>query len=162
MESIGVAGRGTRRQASVEIQPDFDAYRQILHDAIDAPDYVDYDAMPDYVHGLAEAVQPLDELLRAGHAAKVMDLVELALVELDRASEMIDASDGSLNAVYDDLQLLHLQASRNARLDPEKLAARLLHFELEGGLGVFNNARQNLRGRARASRSGRVAEAAHP
>ena len=53
---------------------------------------------------------------------------------------MIDGSDGSLNAVYDDLQLLHLEACRAARLDPEILAARLLHFELEGGLGVFNNA----------------------
>ena len=135
MEIIGVAGARTG-----EPRPDFAAYRQILRDAINAPDYVDYDAMPDYVHGLAEALHPLGELLRAGHAATVVDLVELALVELDRAVEMLDASDGSLNAVYDDLQLLHLQACRAARPDPAQLAARLLHFELEGGLGVFNNA----------------------
>lgn len=135
METMGVVGT----QAG-QPPPDFAAYRQLLHDAIAAPDYVDYDAMPDYVHGVAEAIQPLGELLRAGHAAAVVDLVELALVELDRASEMIDASDGSLNAVYDDLQLYHLQACRAARLDPEPLAERLLHYELEGGLGVFNNA----------------------
>ncbi len=134
METVGVAG------VAPTLLPDFAAYRQILHDAIDAPDYVDYDAMPDYVHGVAEAIQPLGELLRAGHAATVMDLVELALVALDRASDMIDASDGSLNPVYDDLQSLHLQASRTAALAPETLAARLLNFELEGGLGVFNNA----------------------
>ena len=135
METIGVASPGRKGPA-----PDFAAYRQLLHDAIDTPDYVDYDAMPDYVHGVAEAVHPLGDLLRSGHAATVVELVELALVQLDRASEMIDASDGSLNAVYDDLQSLHLEACRAARVDPEALAARLLHFELEGGLGVFNNA----------------------
>ena len=134
MELVGVTG------IAPTLLPDFVAYRQILQDAIDAPDYVDYDAMPDYVHGVAEAIHPLGDLLRTGHAATVMDLVELALTALDRASENVDASDGSLNAVYDDLQNLHLQASRAAAIAPETLAARLLHFELEGGLGVFNNA----------------------
>ncbi len=135
MEIIGVAAPrpGTSR-------PDFAAYRQILRDALQAPDYVDYDAMPDYVHGVAEAIHPLSGLLRTGHAASVVDLVEFALVELDRAIEMLDASDGSLNAVYDDLQLLHLEACRAARPDQAQLALRLLHYELEGGLGVFNNA----------------------
>lgn len=137
METTGVAGR--IRRGTI---PDFAAYRQVLHEAIDAPDYVDYDAMPDYVHGVAEAVQPLAGLLRGGHAPAVIELVELALVQLDRASDMIDASDGSLNAVYDDLQRLHLEACQAARPDPASLAARLLHYELEGGLGVFNNAAQ--------------------
>ena len=139
MEAIGVAGRGARKHASAP-EPDFATYRQILHDAIDAPDYVDYDAMPDYVHGVSEAIQPLGELLKTGYAAAVVELVELALVGLDRASDMIDASDGSLNAVYDDLQVYHLKACRAARVDPEALAERLLNYELEGGLGVFNNA----------------------
>ncbi len=139
LEIIGVAGQG-RPGPAKEPRPDFAAYRQILHDAIDAPDYVDYDGMPDYVQGVTEAIQPLGELLRNGHAAMVAELAELALVGLDRASEMIDASDGSLNTVYDDLQLYHLQACRAARIDPETLAERLLQFELEGGLGVFNNA----------------------
>ncbi len=96
--------------------------------------------MPDYVQGVTEAIQPLGELLRNGHAAAVVELAEFALVGLDRASEMIDGSDGSLNPVYDDLQLYHLQACRAARPDPETLAERLLQYELEGGLGVFNNA----------------------
>ena len=70
----------------------------------------------------------------------MVDLAEFALVELDRANEMLDGGDGSLNPVYDDLQHYHLEACRAAHPDPEKLAARLLHYELEGGLGVFNNA----------------------
>ena len=53
---------------------------------------------------------------------------------------MVDGGDGSLNPVYDDLQHYHLEACRAARPEPVKLAARLLHYELEGGLGVFNNA----------------------
>ena len=53
---------------------------------------------------------------------------------------MLDGGDGALNTVYDDLQNLHLEACRVAKPDPEELAARLLDYELEGGLGIFNNA----------------------
>ena len=145
LETIGVlpAGGGgghPRRNAPPGPAPDLEAYRQLLREAIETGEYVDYEAMPDYAQGVEEAIYPLGELLRAGHAAAVIDLAEFALVELDRANEMLDGGDGSLNPVYDDLQHYHLEACRAARPDPEKLAVRLLHYELEGGLGVFNNA----------------------
>lgn len=135
LETIGV----TRPRKPDAPPPDLATYRQILREAIECADYVDYEAMPDYTQGVEEAIRPLGELLRGGHAAAVVELAELALVELDKANDMIDGGDGSLNAAYDDLQHYHLEACRQAQLPPEKLAARLLEYEIEGGLGVFNN-----------------------
>lgn len=135
LETIGVA-----RPRKPDAPPlDLATYRQILREAIECADYVDYEAMPDYTQGVEEAIRPLGELLRGGYAAAVVDLAEFALVELDKANDMVDGGDGALNAAYDDLQHYHLEACRQARLNPEKLAARLLEFEIEGGLGVFNN-----------------------
>ncbi len=141
LETIGVLRpANSRRGATPAPAPDLDAYRQLLRESIECSEYVEYDAMPDYAQGIEEAIYPLGELLASGHAAAVVELAEFALVELDKASEMIDGGDGSLNPIYDDLQHYHLEASRAAGPDPVKLALRLLNYELEGGLGIFNNA----------------------
>ena len=117
-----------------------EVYRRLLVEAIETGEYVDYDAMPDYVQGIEEALRPLHALLENHQPGAVIELAELAVVELDRAADLLDTADGSLNAVYDELQRLHLEACRLARPDPVQLAARLLDYELEGGLGIFNNA----------------------
>lgn len=117
-----------------------EVYRRLLVEAIETGEYVDYDGMPDYVQGVEEALRPLHVLLEKGQADAVIELSELAVVELDRAADLLDTSDGSLNGVYDELQRLHLEACRAARPDPVALAGRLLDYELEGGLGIFNNA----------------------
>jgi uncharacterized Zn finger protein len=146
LEAIGVAKVAGRRPSAASpgaLEPNIEAYRQILREAIECADYVDYDAMPDYAQSVEEAIRPLGELLRSGHAREAVDLAEFALIELDRASEMLDGGDGSLNGVYDDLQHYHLEGSRAAGLEPEELAVRLLAFEIEGGLGIFNNAVRN-------------------
>lgn len=136
LETIGV---GRPRGKAEAPAPDLGVYRQILREAIECADYVDYEAMGDYTQGVEEAIRPLGELLRAGQAAAVVELAEFALVELDKANDLLDGGDGSLNQVYDDLQQYHLEACRQAQPAPEKLAARLLEYEIEGGLGVFNN-----------------------
>lgn len=117
-----------------------EVYRRLLVEAIETGEYVDYDAMPDYVQGVEEALRPLHALLENGQPEAVIELAELAVVELDRVADLLDTADGSLNGVYDELQRLHLEACRAARLDPVPLATRLLEYELEGGLGIFNNA----------------------
>lgn len=144
LESIGVARpKGKRRTRGAASRPDLAAYREILRDAIEVGDYVDYDAMPDYAQGVEEAIAPLDDQLHAGQSSAVIELTEFALISLDAAAEWLDGGDGSLNRVYDELQRLHFEACRAARPDPEALAARLLAYELEGGLGIFSNASNN-------------------
>ncbi len=141
LEAAGVSrGPSSRSAPRAAVSPDLDAYLRLLREAIETADYVDYDTMPDYALGVQEAVAPLGSLLRDGFAPAVVELAEYALLELDKVSDLLDGGDGSLNAVYDDLQRFHLEACRAARPDPEPLAARLLEYELEGGLGVFNNA----------------------
>lgn len=138
LEAAGVAR--AERSRRVVPTPDLEAYRRLLREAIATADYVDYDAMPDYAQGVQEAIAPLGDLLRDGHAAAVVELAEHALVELDKVSDLLDGSDGSLNTAYDDLQRYHLEACHVARPPVRPLAERLLEYEIEGGLGVFNNA----------------------
>lgn len=142
LESIGVLDTGKRGKRSGRHgpTPDLAAYRKLIQEGIETHDYVDYEAMPDYAQGVEEVIQPLGDLLRSGQAAAAVELAEFALTELSKASEMLDGSDGSLNRVYDDLQRYHVEACRIARPDPMALAERLLAYELDGGLGVFNNA----------------------
>ncbi len=141
LESIGVLNTGGGRRAGGPAQPpDLAAYQAILGEAIETGDYVDYEALPDYAQGVEEAIHPLGDLLQMGYAAAVVELAEFALLALDKAAELLDGGDGSLNRTYDRLQHYHLEACRAARPDPAELAARLLGYELEGGLGIFNNA----------------------
>ncbi len=134
LETIGVADGRPLGEAELLV------YRRLLREAIEVSDYVDYDSMPDYVQGIEEALRPLELLLDNGQAAPVVELCELALVELEHAADAVDSSDGSLNHLYDELQRLHHTACLEARPDTAQLAARLLEYELEGGLGIFNNA----------------------
>ena len=140
LESIGVVKTGGKRAGRRPHTPDLAAYRQLLREAIEPGDYVDSEALPDYAQGVEEAIQPLADLLDMKLSAMVVDLAEFALVELDKACEMLDGGDGSLNRVYDHLQQIHLEACRATQLDRVDLAKRLLGYELDGGLGVFNNA----------------------
>ena len=142
LEAIGIAPapdtRGAR--ARPRPRPAVAAYRQLLREAIQPGGPVDYHSMPDYVQGIEEAIAPLAGWLRRGWHEEVIDLVEFVAVELDAAADRADIGDPLLNRLYDDLQRYHLEACRHAAPDVRDLAARLLHYELEGGLGIFNNA----------------------
>ena len=142
LEAIGIAPAPDTRGAKAlpHARPALAAYRQLLREAIQPGGLVDFHSMPDYVQGIEEAIAPLAGWLRRGWNEEVIDLVEFAAVELDAAADRADIGDPLLNRVYDDLQRYHLDACRHAALDPRQLAARLLHYELEGGLGIFNNA----------------------
>ena len=142
LETFGIAPTPEARAATApsRARPAVAAYRQLLREAIQPGGLVDYHSMPDYVQGIEEAIAPLAGWLRQGRNEEVIGLVEFAVVELDAAADRADTGDPLLNRVYDDLQRYHLAACRHAALDVRALAARLLHYELEGGLGIFNNA----------------------
>ena len=144
LEAIGIApapdARGSKAKAPPRARPALAAYRQLLREAIQPGSLVDYHSMPDYVQGIEEAIAPLARWLRRGWNEEVIHLAEFVAVELDAAADRADIGDPLLNRVYDDLQRYHLDACRSAALDVRELAARLLHYELEGGLGIFNNA----------------------
>lgn len=115
-------------------------YRQLLREAIECTEYIDYEDLPDYTQGVEEVLQPLAALLDSKQTDAIIELCELAIIELDRVSEYIEVADSSLSGIYDILQRLHLEACNIGHPDPVALARRLLNFELEGGLTIFNNA----------------------
>lgn len=125
------AARATRKGV------DFAAYRRSIDRATVTGGFVHYREAHDFAQGIAEAVAPLHELLKEGHAAEVIELAEHALSRVGKALLEMDDSDGGMSPILDELQQLHLEASRTERPDPEELAARLFDWEIDGEWDVF-------------------------
>jgi uncharacterized Zn finger protein len=129
-----------RQAARTTGKGDFKAYRRSIDRATSTGGFVHYREAFDFAQGIAEAVAPLRGLLDDGQAAEVIDLAEHALLRVSKAILEMDDSDGGMSPILDDLQELHLQACRRARPDPEKLAARLFDWEIDGEWDVFGGA----------------------
>jgi uncharacterized Zn finger protein len=119
---------------------DFKAYRRSIDRATETGGFVHYREAYDFAQGIAEAVAPLHELLKEGHAAELIGLTEHALSRVGKALLEMDDSDGGMSPILDELQQLHLEACRTARPDPEELAARLFDWEIDGEWDVFHGA----------------------
>jgi hypothetical protein len=119
---------------------DLAAYRQAIDEAVDTGGFIDYHEAYDYARGVDEAVESIAELLKAGHAAEVIELAEYALAALEGALHEVDDSDGSVGGTFERLQELHLKACRKAKPDPQALARRLFEWELASDWGTFDDA----------------------
>lgn len=119
---------------------DINTFRRALRNAIAIGDFVDYYAAADYADGVQAAIDGLEALLDSGYASDVVELSEEAITLLDDALNSVDDSDGNLNLIIDQVQDLHYRACEEARPDPNALAERLFHMELESGYGFFHNA----------------------
>ena len=119
---------------------DINTFRRALRNAIAIGDFVDYYAAAGYADGVQSAIDGLEDLLASGYASDVVELSEAAITLLDDALNSVDDSDGNLNPIIDQVQELHHRACEVARPDPNGLAERLFHMELESGYGFFYNA----------------------
>jgi uncharacterized Zn finger protein len=119
---------------------DLSAYRRAIDVAVDAGGFVDYADAFDYAHGIEEAVKGIEALLKDGHAAEVIELAEYALERVEDAIEQMDDSDGHMGGILEQLQTLHLAASKKAKPDPEALAKRLFAWELRTPWDTFYGA----------------------
>ena len=115
-------------------------YRNVIDSAIGIDDFVDYEQMYDYSHGVDTAIDALTELLAENHADAVIELTEYALTRVERVIEYVDDSDGYMSLALEQLQELHLSACRKAKPDPVALAERLFNWELETDWDTFYNA----------------------
>ncbi len=114
--------------------------RQRLKRAFGSGRFVDYRHAPDWAFGVNEALDELEELLDAGFATEVVELVEYAHTRAERAIQHVDDSDGWITAISVRLGDLHVRACTEARLDPVALARRLVKLELAGELDTFHRA----------------------
>ena len=62
-------------------------YRQSIDEAVDAGGFVDYRGASTYASGIEEAIDSIEDLMKDGHAAEAIELIEYAL-------ESVEESDG--------------------------------------------------------------------
>ncbi len=102
--------------------------------------FVHYREAYDFSHGIDQVVSSIEDLLKAGHAAEVIELADYALDEVESATMQMDDSDGYMGGILGRLQELHLAACRHAKLDPEALAKRLFDWEMRTHFDTFYGA----------------------
>ncbi|MGB7922325.1 MAG: DUF6880 family protein [Pyrinomonadaceae bacterium] len=124
---------------------DLETYRRAIKGAVKPGGFVDYYEAGAYAHGIRKVTQELRGLLRDGHAASCIDLTEYALKQVERAIGQVDDSNGQVGGVLDDLQVLHLEACKQAKPDGVKLARRLFKWELESQWEIFYGAAETYR-----------------
>jgi uncharacterized Zn finger protein len=116
---------------------DLTSYRAALDRAIETDGFVDYDSMHDYARRVEETIDAVEELLKEGHAAEVIELSEHALTAVEEALNSADDSDGCMRDILGRLQELHHAACRKAKPDPEALARRLFEWQLRTDWETF-------------------------
>lgn len=116
---------------------DVATYRQVINEAVDLGEFVDYLDAYDYARGIEEAIDSVEELLKEGHAAEVIDLTEHALEAVEEAMGSVDDSDGNVGGILERVQELHHKACKKAKPDAEALAKRLFEWELGTDYDTF-------------------------
>ncbi len=119
---------------------DLTTYRRAIDDAVEPDGFIDYRSAYDYAHGIEEAIDSVEELLKEGHPAEVIDLAEHALKSVEKAMGSVDDSDGYMGDVLARLQDLHHKACKKAKPEPEALARRLFEWELRTDYDTFYGA----------------------
>lgn len=120
--------------------PDIATYSRVLTNAFRTGGYVDWRGVSDYAQRIHQVIASIEELLREGHTAQVIELVELGLRHCERGLGQIDDSDGEVSGIRDRLQELHLSACRKAGPEPEALARKLFDWEMRSQWDVFHGA----------------------
>jgi uncharacterized Zn finger protein len=119
---------------------DLATYRRAINDAVEPDGFVDYRSAHDYAHGIEEAIDSVEELLKEGHPAEVIELAEHALNAVEKAMGSVDDSDGYMGGILERLQDLHYKACKKAKPEPEALARRLFEWELRTNYDTFYGA----------------------
>ena len=85
-----------------------------------------------YGNGLMSLADLLCQRLAGHHAAQVADLSEFATVGAEKSLEQIDDSGDAVMQAGMERAAVHLEACRQTRPDPVKLAERLFRNQTEG------------------------------
>lgn len=126
--------------AAIDPNAAIDTFKQSIDDALSWNKFVDYRSVPDYIDGIEDVVQSLDDLLKQGHAKAVIELAEYFLMRLEQHIGMVDDSDGYIGDILYRVQELHYKACMTENPDPEMLAKKLFEWELNSEWEVFYGA----------------------
>lgn len=114
--------------------------RRSLKKAFGGGRFIDYREAPGWAAGVHDALVELGDLLDAGYAPEVVDLVEYAHVRAEKAIQHVDDSDGWITDISHRLGDLHVRACAAAAFAPDALARRLVELELGSELDTFHRA----------------------
>jgi uncharacterized Zn finger protein len=113
------------------------AVRRVFERAVRVRDFVPYREATGWACDVDDAIDSVEQLLKDGQAAAVIELCESALQSLLGAIQAVDDSDGHFGVLRDRLQDIHYRACQEARPDPVELARRLFQWELQSDFDVF-------------------------
>ncbi len=116
---------------------DVDAFRRAIDLACDPPGRVD---PYEWVRGVEEVLDAVEELLVEGAVAAAVELIEHAIDAVVGSRWRLDDSDGHTTTLLERLERMHALACERQRPDPESLAERLLCFWLDGEAELFMEA----------------------
>ena len=102
--------------------------------------FVGWRSAREYARDVDGALDVLQSLLDAGHAAEVVALAEHVVKRLETALGKVDDSGGFLADPVERVQRIHHAACRASRPEPRKLAARLLELALRSSWELFLDA----------------------
>lgn len=114
--------------------------KQALGEAILPGYFIEYHDAYEYAGTVHTAVEAVEDLLNDGEAEAVIELTEFGLHKAEEAMDNIDDSGGHMPGILENLQILHLEACKDAKPDPQALAQRLFDWELAGEWEVFSGA----------------------
>jgi uncharacterized Zn finger protein len=123
-------------KAAVAKGVNLETYREVLDQAICIDGFIDYHDMYEYWRGADFAINGIEELLKTGNAAAVLELSEYALRCLEDAMNNA-MDDGEMGMLQHRLEDIHLKACRKAKFDQVAMAERLFDWELNGEWGTF-------------------------
>ena len=108
-----------------------------LDRAIKVVDFVEEDEVPTYAHAIGEVLSSVGDLLEQdqGHARAVVELMEHAQRQMQDAVENVGDDGGYTDGILGDIEIMHREACRDARLELEDLAARLWKLETASAYG---------------------------
>jgi uncharacterized Zn finger protein len=119
--------------------PDTEGLREAIRIATTI-DPFDYTLPEDLLDDAQAAVDPIEELLDAGHAAEAAELAEFAMTHIEQAFEELNEGDGWIEELTQRLTDIHRRACTQAPPEPEALAQKLLDLYFQTGWYLFDDA----------------------
>lgn len=117
---------------------DLPSLRALVRQATRTSGFLDWREAAGYGHQLAELGELLEKRIRDGNP-KLVEVIEEAIVEAERALTQIDDSNGEVYPVIGGLQQIHQLACECLRPEPVALAERLFRYQMEGEWDTFHN-----------------------
>lgn len=117
-----------------------DAFKRLIDRTVHVSGFVHYRQMWGYASNIDQVVAELRNEIDKGYADEAIDVAEYFIEQVEEAIKYVDDSNGEMGGILCDLQELHHAACMQVKPDPEKLAKRLFHKELNAEFDVFYDA----------------------